>query len=121
MTALPASDRPFDVIVYGAASFVGRILASFLPAGEVASLAYAFRIFILPFSLFAVPTYTVLFSKLSRLFHEEDWKGINAHVDSSLVLVCITLIPSTIFLCVSGDVADTGPLREAQRQLGIRE
>ncbi len=85
-------------------SFVGRILASFLPAGEVASLAYAFRIFILPFSLFAVPTYTVLFSKLSRLFHEEDWKGINAHVDSSLVLVCITLIPSTIFLCVAGDV-----------------
>jgi putative peptidoglycan lipid II flippase len=85
-------------------SFVGRIVASYLPAGEVASLAYAFRIFILPFSLFAVPTYTVLFSKLSRLFHEEDWEGINAHVDSSLVLVCITLIPSTIFLCVAGDV-----------------
>jgi putative peptidoglycan lipid II flippase len=85
-------------------SFVGRIIASYLPAGEVASLAYAFRIFILPFSLFAVPTYTVLFSKLSRLFHEEDWKGITAHIDSSLVLVCITLVPSTIFLCVEGDV-----------------
>ncbi len=85
-------------------SFVGRIIASYLPAGEVASLAYAFRIFILPFSLFAVPTYTVLFSKLSRLYHEEDWQGIHAHVDSSLVLVCITLIPSTIFLCLEGDV-----------------
>jgi putative peptidoglycan lipid II flippase len=75
-----------------------------LPAGNVASLAYAFRIFILPFSLFAVPIYTVLFSKLSRLFHEEDWQGINAHVDSSLVLACVTLIPSTIFLCAAGDV-----------------
>jgi putative peptidoglycan lipid II flippase len=85
-------------------SFVGRIVASYLPSGEVASLAYAFRIFILPFSLFAVPTYTVLFSKLSRLYHQEDWQGINAHVDSSLVLVCITLIPSTIFLCIAGDV-----------------
>ncbi len=85
-------------------SFIGRIVASYLPAGEVASLAYAFRIFILPFSLFAVPTYTVLFSKLSRLYHEEDWQGINTHVDSSLVLICITLIPSTIFLCFAGDV-----------------
>lgn len=85
-------------------SFVGRTIASYLPAGNVASLAYAFRIFILPFSLFAVPIYTVLFSKLSRLFHEEDWQGINAHVDSSLVLACVTLIPSTIFLCAAGDV-----------------
>ena len=85
-------------------SFIGRIIASYLPAGEVASLAYAFRIFILPFSLFAVPTYTVLFSKLSRLYHEEDWQGMRSHVDSSLVLVCITLIPSTIFLCFAGDV-----------------
>lgn len=85
-------------------SFVGRIVASYLPAGEVASLAYAFRIFLFPSSLFAVPIYTVLFSKLSRLYHEEDWQGINAHVDSSLVLVCITLIPSTIFLCIAGDV-----------------
>jgi putative peptidoglycan lipid II flippase len=85
-------------------SFIGRIIASFLPAGEVASLSYAFRIFILPFSLFAVPTYTVLFSKISRLYHEEDWEGINSHIDSSLVLICITLIPSTIFLCLAGDV-----------------
>ena len=85
-------------------SFVGRTIASYLPAGNVASLAYAFRIFILPFSLFAVPVYTVLFSKLSRLYHEEDWQGIDSHIDSSLVLVCITLIPSTIFICVAGDV-----------------
>ncbi|HME45198.1 MAG TPA: murein biosynthesis integral membrane protein MurJ [Syntrophorhabdales bacterium] len=85
-------------------SFIGRSMASYLPEGGVASLAYAFRIFLFPYSLFAVSIYTVLFSKLSRLFHEEDWKGIDAHVDSSLVLVCITLVPSTIFLCVAGDV-----------------
>jgi putative peptidoglycan lipid II flippase len=84
-------------------SFVGRIIASYLPSGEVASLAYAFRIFILPFSLFAVPTYTVLFSKISRLYHEEDWQGIKTHVETSLVLICVTLIPSTIFLCLAGD------------------
>ncbi len=84
-------------------SFVGRIIASYLPAGEVASLSYAFRIFILPFSLFAVPTYTVLFSKMSKLYHEKDWKDMASHIDSSLVLVAITLIPSTVFLCLVGD------------------
>ena len=85
-------------------SFVGRIIASYLPQGEVASLSYAFRIFILPFSLFAVPIYTVTFSKLSRLYHKDDWKGIYANIDSSIILLCITLIPASIFLCSIGDV-----------------
>lgn len=84
-------------------SFVGRIIASYLPHGEVAALSYAFRIFILPFSLFAVPIYTVMFSRLSRLYHERDWKGIHNHTDGSLVLLCITLVPSTILLCLMGD------------------
>lgn len=85
-------------------SFVGRIIASYLPQGEVASLSYAFRIFILPFSLFAVPIYTVMFSKISRLYHNKDWHGIAAHTDSSIILICITLIPSTILLCTIGDI-----------------
>lgn len=84
-------------------SFVGRIIGSYLPAGEVAGLAYAFRIFILPFSLFAVPAYTVLFSRLSTLHHEGDWEGTRAHIDSALVLFFVTLVPSTIFLCMAGD------------------
>ncbi len=85
-------------------SFVGRIIGSYLPSGEVAALSYAFRIFILPFSLFAVPTYTVLFSKISGLYHEKDWQGIRSHIDSSLILLCVTLIPATVFLCLFGDV-----------------
>ncbi|MCX5811203.1 MAG: murein biosynthesis integral membrane protein MurJ [Proteobacteria bacterium] len=84
-------------------SFVGRIIASYLPHGEVASLSYAFRIFILPFSLFAVPVYTVMFSKISKLYHEKDMGGIYSHIDSSFILLCITLIPSTILLCSTGD------------------
>ena len=84
-------------------SFVGRIIASYLPHGEVASLAYAFRIFILPFSLFAVPVYTVMFTKISRLFHEKDMRKIYTHIDGSIILLCITLIPSTILLCSAGD------------------
>lgn len=86
-------------------SFVGRILGSYLPHGEVAALSYAFRIFILPFSLFAVPIYTVVFSKLSKLYHDRDWEGIHAHIDSSLVLLSISLIPCTILLCSVGESA----------------
>lgn len=85
-------------------SFVGRIIASYLPHGEVASLSYAFRIFILPFSLFAVPVYTVMFSKLSKLYHDNDMGNFRAHIDSSVVLICVTLIPATILLCSVGDI-----------------
>jgi putative peptidoglycan lipid II flippase len=85
-------------------SFVGRVIASYLPQGEVASLAYASRIFILPFSLFAVPTYTVLFSRISTLYHAKDRQGIRGHIDSSLILLCVTLVPATIFLCLAGDI-----------------
>lgn len=85
-------------------SFIGRIIASYLPHGEVASLSYAFRIFILPFSLFAVPIYTVVFSKISRLYHDKDFLSIKSHINSSLVLLSITLIPSTILLCSIGDI-----------------
>lgn len=84
-------------------SFVGRIIASYLPQGEVASLSYAFRIFILPFSLFAVPVYTVMFSKISKLYHEGDMKSIYSNIDGTLILLCITMIPSTILLCSTGD------------------
>ncbi|MCX5804664.1 MAG: murein biosynthesis integral membrane protein MurJ [Proteobacteria bacterium] len=84
-------------------SFVGRIIGSYLPHGEVASLAYAFRVFILPFSLFAVPVYTVMFSKIAKLYHEKDLKGIYSNIDGSFILLCITLIPSTILLCSTGD------------------
>lgn len=84
-------------------SFIGRIIASYLPHGEVAALSYAFRIFILPFSLFAVPVYTVIFSKISRLYHEMDFTSIKSHINSSIVLLTITLIPSTILLCSVGD------------------
>ena len=84
-------------------SVVDKLIGSYLPAGQVASLAYAFRIFILPFSLFAVPVYTVLFPTISRLYHQKDWGGIRSHIDSSMVLIFVTLVPSTILFCLAGD------------------
>jgi putative peptidoglycan lipid II flippase len=85
-------------------SFIGRVIGSFLPEGEVASLSYAFRLFILPFSLFAVPVYTVVFTKVSRLYHVSNWKDIFSTIDGVLVLLSITLIPSSILLISSGDL-----------------
>ncbi len=84
-------------------SVVDKLIGSHLPPGQVASLAYALRIFILPFSLFAVPVYTVLFPTISRLYHQKDWEGIRSHIDSSMVLIFVTLVPSTILLCLTGD------------------
>jgi putative peptidoglycan lipid II flippase len=46
-----------------------------------------------------------MFTKLSKLFHHKDWQGINTHIDSSIVLIAITLIPCTILLCSVGDAA----------------
>jgi putative peptidoglycan lipid II flippase len=85
-------------------SFVGRIIGSYLPQGEVASLAYAFRIFILPASLFAVPVYTVMFSKVSKLYHDGNRRAIAEHIDASTVLLFITLVPATVLLLTVGDL-----------------
>lgn len=85
-------------------SFVDRVIASYLGPGDIASLAYAFRVFILPFSLFAVPVYTVMFSKISRLYHEGDMKSIAASIDSSITIIFITLVPCSILLCSAGDI-----------------
>jgi putative peptidoglycan lipid II flippase len=46
-----------------------------------------------------------MFTKLSKLFHRKDWKGFNTNIDSSIVLIAITLIPCTILLCSVGDAA----------------
>jgi putative peptidoglycan lipid II flippase len=45
-----------------------------------------------------------MFSKLSRLYHDNDMKDFKAHIDSSMVIICITLIPATILLCSVGDI-----------------
>ena len=52
-------------------AFIARALASTLAEGSISALAYAFRIFLLPVSLFAVPVYTVLLTDLSAA-HQAD-------------------------------------------------
>ena len=84
-------------------TFFGRVIGSYLPGGEVAALAYAFRIFILPASLFAVPVYTVMFARISRIFHDNKREDIFPHIDGSLILLCITLVPATVLLCSTGN------------------
>ena len=47
-----------------------RALASTLAEGSISALAYAFRVFLLPVSLVAVPVYTVLLTELSSAHNE---------------------------------------------------
>lgn len=80
--------------------FVDRVIGSFLPEGHVSSLSYAFRIFILPVSLFAVPIYTVSFTRISSLYHNGEMKTLFRELDNSMILLLITLVPSSLILCL---------------------
>ena len=80
-------------------AFVARALASTLPAGSISALAYAFRIFLLPVSLFAVPVYTVLLTDLSAAHNaegaEQEFKD---KATAGLSLLFAVALPATAVL-----------------------
>lgn len=80
-------------------AFVARALASTLPAGSISALAYAFRIFLLPVSLFAVPVYTVLLTDLSAVHNaegaEQEFKD---KATAGLSLLFAVALPATAVL-----------------------
>ncbi len=79
-------------------AFVARAMASGLPAGSVSALAYAFRVFILPVSLFAVPVYTVLLTELSTSQHEGEQQRFKDQAATGLSLLFAVALPATAVL-----------------------
>ena len=77
-------------------AFVARALASTLAEGSISALAYAFRIFLLPVSLFAVPVYTVLLTDLSAAHNtdgaEQEFKD---KATAGLSLLFAVALPAT--------------------------
>ncbi|NOT55624.1 MAG: hypothetical protein HOP18_13560, partial [Deltaproteobacteria bacterium] len=73
-------------------------MASGLPAGSVSALAYAFRVFILPVSLFAVPVYTVLLTELSTSQHEGEQQRFKDQAATGLALLFAVALPATAVL-----------------------
>jgi putative peptidoglycan lipid II flippase len=76
-------------------AFIARAMASSLPAGSVSALAYAFRVFILPVSLFAVPVYTVLLTELSTAQHQGEQQRFKEQAATGLALLFAVALPAT--------------------------
>jgi len=79
-------------------AFIARAMASGLPAGSVSALAYAFRVFILPVSLFAVPVYTVLLTELSTAQHQGEQQRFKDQAATGLSLLFAVALPATAVL-----------------------
>lgn len=76
-------------------AFIARALASSLPEGSISALAYAFRIFILPVSLFAVPVYTVLLTDLSAAQQQGARDRFKKQAVAGLSLLFVLGLPAT--------------------------
>lgn len=79
-------------------AFIARAMASSLPEGSISALAYAFRVFILPVSLFAVPVYTVLLTDLSTAQHQGEQQRFKAQAAAGLSLLFAVALPATAVL-----------------------
>lgn len=79
-------------------AFVDRAMASGLQAGSISALAYAFRVFILPVSLFAVPVYTVLLTDLSAAHHQGRQDTFKSQASAGLSLLFAVALPATASL-----------------------
>lgn len=79
-------------------AFIARAMASSLPEGSISALAYAFRVFILPVSLFAVPVYTVLLTDLSTAQHQGEQQRFKEQAAAGLSLLFAVALPATAVL-----------------------
>jgi putative peptidoglycan lipid II flippase len=79
-------------------AFIARSMASTLPEGSVSALAYAFRVFMLPVSLFAVPVYTVLLTDLSTAQHAGAQQRFKEQAAAGLSLLFAVALPATAVL-----------------------
>jgi len=77
---------------------VDRAMASGLPAGSISALAYAFRVFLLPVSLVAVPVYTVLLTDLSAAHHQGKPQAFKDQATAGLSLLFAVALPATAVL-----------------------
>ena len=79
-------------------AFIARSMASSLPEGSISALAYAFRVFMLPVSLFAVPVYTVLLTDLSTAQHQGAQQRFKDQATAGLSLLFAVALPATAIL-----------------------
>ena len=85
-------------------AFVARALASTLAEGSlraegsISALAYAFRVFLLPVSVIAVPVYTVLLTELSSAHNQGQLATFKKQAEAGLSLLFAVALPATALL-----------------------
>lgn len=97
-------------------AYIDSFLASWLPDGAVAALAYAQTIYLLPISLFGMSVSAANLAEMSR----ESGRGgssddrVREHLDRGLRQVAFFIVPSTAALVFLGDLAAAAILQSGR-------
>lgn len=91
--------------VYQVSAFVDTILASFLPAGAVVSLAYAQTIYMLPVSLFGMSVSAAELPDMSRDTARQETlaEALRIRIDRGLRNIAFFVVPSAMAFLALGD------------------
>lgn len=91
--------------VYQVSAFVDTILASFLPAGAVVSLAYAQTLYMIPVSLFGMSVSAAELPMMSRDTAREETlaEALRERINRGLRNIAFFVIPSAVAFLALGD------------------
>ena len=81
-------------------SYVDQVIASFLPAGAVAALAYAQTLYLLPVSLFGM---SISSAELPELSSGVGGDALRERLDAALRRVAFLVVPSAVAFAALGD------------------
>lgn len=87
-------------------AYVDAVLASFLPGGALAALAYAQTLYLLPVSLFGLSVSAAELPAMSsaRGNVEEIARGLRGRLDPALRRIAVLVVPSAMAFLALGDV-----------------
>jgi putative peptidoglycan lipid II flippase len=103
--------RSFGPVVVGRgvvqiSAYVDSILASWLPTGAVAALAYAQILYLLPISLFGMAVSAAELPEMASVLGgpEQVYASLRARLGSALVRIAFFVVPSSVAFWALGDV-----------------
>jgi putative peptidoglycan lipid II flippase len=85
------------------AAVVGRMLASQLPAGSIAALNYAFKLFNLPAGLIGGPLSTALYPTMAQQVAAGQREKVGSTLSKASTLMLLTMAPITVSIIILRD------------------
>ena len=82
--------------------FIGLMVSSLLPAGNISYCSIADRVYQLPLSVIGVAMGTALLPLFSKKVHQNDWDGIRSTCRRSVEFSLFLSVPSAVALMVIG-------------------